>query len=106
MMRRYATLRGRWAGGRGCFEVADTGGGFDGLGEGIGAMMKKPPHVPVNGWNYYIRVPSIDAAKASVKTDKEQIELQLEDIRVTLEEIDRQRGRVPLRAHQHDLQIG
>jgi uncharacterized protein len=31
-------------------------------GETIGAMMQKPPHVPVPGWTYYIRVPSIAAA--------------------------------------------
>ena len=32
-------------------------------------MMQKPPHVPVNGWNYYIRVAGIDAAKASVEAN-------------------------------------
>jgi predicted enzyme related to lactoylglutathione lyase len=37
-------------------------------GEGIGAVMKKPPHVPVNGWNYYIRVADIEVAKAAVET--------------------------------------
>ena len=40
---------------------------IDHAGEGIGAMMKRPPHVPVPGWNYYIRVPDIDAAKATVE---------------------------------------
>ena len=38
-------------------------------GEQIGAMMQKPPHVPFNGWNYYIRVAGIDAAKASVEAN-------------------------------------
>ncbi len=42
-------------------------------GEQIGAMMQKPPHVPVNGWNYYIRVPSIDAAKAAVLANGGQV---------------------------------
>ena len=32
-------------------------------------MMQKPPHVPVNGWNYYIRVAGIDAAKAAVEAN-------------------------------------
>lgn len=34
----------------------------------IGAMMQKPPFVPVAGWNYYIRVDSIARAKAAAET--------------------------------------
>ena len=33
------------------------------------AMMRKPPHVPVAGWNYYIRVADIDSAKAAVEAN-------------------------------------
>jgi predicted enzyme related to lactoylglutathione lyase len=36
-------------------------------GETIGAMMQQPPHVPMPGWNYYIRVADIDAASEAVK---------------------------------------
>lgn len=36
-------------------------------GETIGAMMQKPDEVPVGMWNYYIRVPDIDAATATAK---------------------------------------
>lgn len=32
----------------------------------IGAMMPKPPHVPVGGWNHYIRAANFDAAHAAV----------------------------------------
>jgi predicted enzyme related to lactoylglutathione lyase len=39
---------------------------IDHLGDGVGAMMQKPPHVPMAGWNYYIRVPDIDVAVAAV----------------------------------------
>ena len=42
-------------------------------GQQIGAMMQKPPHVPVAGWNYYIRVTSIDAAKAAVEANGGQV---------------------------------
>ena len=42
-------------------------------GEGIGAMMQKPPHVPVAGWNYYIRVADIDTAKATVLANGGQV---------------------------------
>jgi predicted enzyme related to lactoylglutathione lyase len=35
-------------------------------GETIGAMMTKPPFVPAGGWNFYIRVPSIEAAVPKV----------------------------------------
>ena len=35
-------------------------------GETIGAMMQKPEQVPVGMWNFYIRVPAIDAAVAKV----------------------------------------
>lgn len=41
-----------------CFISAD--------GREIGAMMKKPPHVPRAGWNYYIRVADIDAAQRAI----------------------------------------
>lgn len=40
---------------------------IDHNGQSIGAMMQKPPRVPVGGWNYYIRVADIDAAKAAVE---------------------------------------
>jgi predicted enzyme related to lactoylglutathione lyase len=40
---------------------------IDSGGQGIGAVMQKPPHAPVAGWTYYIRVASIDAAKAVVE---------------------------------------
>ena len=36
-------------------------------GETIGAMMQKPPQVPVGMWNFYIRVPDIDKAVGQVK---------------------------------------
>jgi predicted enzyme related to lactoylglutathione lyase len=36
-------------------------------GEMIGAMMQKPDHVPVGMWNFYIRVPEINAAVVQVK---------------------------------------
>jgi len=36
-------------------------------GETIGAMMQKPEQVPMGLWNFYIRVPDIDAAVAKVK---------------------------------------
>jgi len=39
---------------------------IDHHGEGIGAVMQKPPHVPVAGWNYYIRVADIDKSAAAV----------------------------------------
>ena len=42
---------------------------IDHQGEGIGAVMRKPPHVPVPGWNYYIRVADIDLAKAAVEAN-------------------------------------
>jgi uncharacterized protein len=32
----------------------------------LGAVMPKPPHVPVPGWNFYFRVKDIDAATAKV----------------------------------------
>lgn len=32
----------------------------------MGAMMPKPPHVPVGGWNHYIRPGDFDAAHAAV----------------------------------------
>jgi uncharacterized protein len=38
-----------------------------GKGEAIGAVMQKPEQVPVGMWNFYIRVPDIDAATAKVK---------------------------------------
>lgn len=40
---------------------------IDNGGKRIGAMMAKPEQVPVGMWNFYIRVPDIDAATAKVK---------------------------------------
>jgi predicted enzyme related to lactoylglutathione lyase len=42
-------------------------------GETIGAMMQKPPHVPMPGWNYYIRVADIDTAVETVKASGGQV---------------------------------
>lgn len=42
-------------------------------GETIGAMMQKPPFVPVGCWNYYIRVPDIDMAKFAVESGGGQV---------------------------------
>jgi predicted enzyme related to lactoylglutathione lyase len=39
---------------------------FEQNGVGIGAMMQKPPTLPVPGWNYYIRVADIDHACAAI----------------------------------------
>ena len=39
----------------------------------IGAVMPKPPHVPVSGWNHYFRVPDIDAAAAAVGANGGQV---------------------------------
>lgn len=36
-------------------------------GNRVGAMMQKPDAVPVGMWNYYVRVPEIDAAVAKLK---------------------------------------
>ncbi len=33
----------------------------------IGAIMPKPPHVPVSAWSFYVRVPDIDAAAETVR---------------------------------------
>ncbi len=33
----------------------------------IGAIMPKPPQAPVSAWNFYVRVPDIDAAAAQVR---------------------------------------
>jgi predicted enzyme related to lactoylglutathione lyase len=41
--------------------------------DAIGAVMKKPPHVPMNGWLYYIRVADIDAAVDKVKAGGGQV---------------------------------
>ncbi len=32
----------------------------------IGAVMPRPPHVPVSHWNFYFRVPDIDKAAATI----------------------------------------
>ena len=32
----------------------------------IGAVMPRPPHVPVSAWTYYFRVPDIDTAAAAI----------------------------------------
>lgn len=32
----------------------------------IGAVMPKPPHVPISGWTHYFRVADIDAAAAAI----------------------------------------
>jgi len=42
-------------------------------GQTIGAMMQKPPHVPMPGWNYYIRVGNIDTAVETVKANRGQV---------------------------------
>jgi predicted enzyme related to lactoylglutathione lyase len=42
-------------------------------GQTIGAMMQKPPHVPMPGWNYYIRVGDIDTAVEAVKANGGQV---------------------------------
>ena len=39
----------------------------------IGAVMPKPPHVPVAGWTYYFRVPEIDAAAATIEANGGQV---------------------------------
>jgi predicted enzyme related to lactoylglutathione lyase len=41
---------------------------FDHGGETIGAFMQKPAEVPAGMWNFYIRVPAIDAAVAAVQS--------------------------------------
>lgn len=41
--------------------------------DAIGAMMGKPPHVPANGWLYYIRVADINAAVENVKAGGGQV---------------------------------
>lgn len=41
--------------------------------EAIGAMMNKPPHVPMSGWNYYIHVGDIQEAKARVEAGGGQV---------------------------------
>ena len=33
----------------------------------IGAVMRKPPHLPVSAWSYYIGVDDIDRADEAVK---------------------------------------
>jgi predicted enzyme related to lactoylglutathione lyase len=35
----------------------------------IGAMMKRPPNLPVNFWNFYFNVPKIDAAAERAKEE-------------------------------------
>jgi len=42
-------------------------------GAGIGALMKKPPFVPVGSWNYYIRVADIDQAATAVSENGGQV---------------------------------
>ena len=42
-------------------------------GEGIGALMTKPPHIAMAGWSYYFRVPSITAAVAAVIANGGQV---------------------------------
>jgi len=39
----------------------------------LGAMMPKPPHVPVSGWNFYFRVRDIDVAVAAVTANGGQV---------------------------------
>jgi len=36
-------------------------------GQGIGAVMKRPPFVPVAGWSYYIRVDSVTRAVSAIE---------------------------------------
>jgi predicted enzyme related to lactoylglutathione lyase len=42
-------------------------------GERIGAMMQKPEQVPMGLWNFYIRVPRLDAAIEAVKAGGGQV---------------------------------
>jgi predicted enzyme related to lactoylglutathione lyase len=42
-------------------------------GQTIGAMMQKPPQVPMPLWNFYIRVADLDAAIAAVKAGGGQV---------------------------------
>ncbi|MFA7603074.1 MAG: VOC family protein [Novosphingobium sp.] len=42
-------------------------------GETIGAMMQQPPHVPMPGWNYYVRVADIDTAAETVQASGGQV---------------------------------
>lgn len=44
-----------------------------GMMDAIGAMMTKPPHAPMPGWIFYIRVPSIHAAVERVKAGGGQV---------------------------------
>ena len=39
----------------------------------LGAVMHKPPHIPVSGWNFYFRVPDIDVAAAAVAAGGGQV---------------------------------
>jgi hypothetical protein len=39
----------------------------------IGAIMPKPPQAPVSAWNFYFRVPDIDAAAAQVRASGGQV---------------------------------
>lgn len=39
----------------------------------LGAIMQKPPQMPISLWSFYFRVPSIDAAVAYVKANGGQI---------------------------------
>jgi uncharacterized protein len=39
----------------------------------IGAIMTSPPQVPVSVWNYYFRVPDIDAAAAAITENGGQV---------------------------------
>jgi predicted enzyme related to lactoylglutathione lyase len=41
--------------------------------DAIGAMMQKPPHVPISTWMYYIRVADIDTAVEKVKAGGGQV---------------------------------
>lgn len=41
---------------------------IDDGGEEIGAMMKRPPHVPRAGWNFYFRVADIAQAQATIES--------------------------------------
>ncbi len=44
------------------------------MGQGmLGAVMPKPPHVPVSGWTFYFRVADIDVAAAAVTTHGGQV---------------------------------
>lgn len=51
----------------GSYDFIDHGGQM------IGAVMRKPPEMPMGGWNYYIHVDDIDVSTAAVKAGGGQV---------------------------------